>query len=1408
LRTVSARLPWQSRVGAETSAAAGGVILVTRFAIGALLNYAFGVGLAWLLVPARFGVVSAVQNVLLLAAGLLTAGLPWALAIRVAQTHGDNEAAKPEFRTALIANLALGLLLGGAFMATQLVGQRLVPTSSDVLDLLVAAEMPMLGVNSALAGAAQGSRRFAGLGTMQGGEILLKCVAAAVLVAGLHTGPDGVALSFFLGTAGSVLIGLRTCRGLLPGRGPLASFSFLTDSGSIWFASASMTFLITADLLGLSVAGTAAGVTAAVLAGYQACGLLARASFYVSDALADAVFPFIAHSESLREKHRWFLTAARWVPLLIIPVQVALFAAPGPVLRTFLPHHYSTPAAQVLLQVLAAGTLGALMTDMLTKSLFATGYGRQVGRRMPITVVTEVAGLIILVPRYGALGAAYSFLLASLAGVALLAPLYRKALQVRLPSPRQLAAYTIGLAPTAALFAVAGQAPTPLAWVLIAAGTLLFIIPARRMRLITDADINFLAGLRARRRARLHPADPADRTHPADRADPADRTHPADRAHLTPPEVATYPINRTLPAVPPRPAARTGWAARAANLGLAVFCSCVAGIALLYNISNSPDVLYDEAAYTYAAQQVALGWHLTLDNQPLFVHPPLMFLLQAAWLSLTGHASSALPVAIRAARLLAASVGVADVLLVTALAYRLTGGASPRQRRVLTGIVAVVTALDPVLTRYDRQDVIEPFALCVSLLTLHAAWGLRNRGALAYVSVTGLLGGLALLTNEITICLVAVPPMFALLERNWPLLRRSAATLAIAVAFLGLFLLWAADLGLAGSFVTIQTYTLQRLVGLLQTTGLNVPGVSLVAALGRSFETYSSSYIVLAVGFVALIWCWSRKNTAAGNFLTAWLTASYAFGAYIVAIGTLNEQFFVYLLPASIVGTVLLADAMLARSLRRVRRRAAAFGADPAQVSRRPRRVAAVAVAGLVGLSSVSWFTNYSSASDGVVLMDKYIAAHLPACAAVNASGDPQKYSYLLGGRSFAFFSVGPAALADGVHYFILSPTDVAEQTGNMGPALADWITSHGTRLADFPSVVYRSVQLWYVPASPYDPVADVVDIAGGQYVSTVGSDCGGYTVTNGPHGSFFYAYLALGGKAVAGDPLSRVTAAGPGRYEQLFDGMVLAASSPAGTIASTAASTAATAAVPTIHPLPIVSTLAQRAPAAYRRAGLPPVVARATAAQRRGWLTNPAIRRAYLDGERDTASSYAAAVRRFGQPLGPSVAQPGGGVAQAFADIVLDVPSPGAAAHAESVTPVALAAKVLTVPARARVSQSPPPLPNPFPLGPPQPTTAEPFLFDLGGALVLYASIFIVLARRRLRRGGHQPPRHGDWAPRGGDWPSRDGDWPSRDGDWPPRDGWPPPGDGGWRPPRGSEPPGGWQPTGGWPSPDQGGPR
>ena len=819
------------------------------------------------------------------------------------------------------------------------------------------------------------------------------------------------------------------------------------------------------------------------------------------------------------------------------------------------------------------------------------------------------------------------------------------------------------------------------------------------------------------------PVDDDERVFARDRRERGYQPDVDARGHALPPR--PLPPRSALPQPSPPVSADSGgsrsWRAfLRQEWALVVFCTCVACVALMYNLFVAADVLYDEAAYTYAAQQVAQGWHLTLETTPFFVHPPLPFLLEAAWLRITGQSGAALPSAIRTARLLAASAGVLDVLLVASLAYHLAADAPARRRRMLSGFVALLTAFDPVLVRYDRQNVIEPFALCASLIALYAAWTLRNRTTFVYVSATGPLIGFALLSNQITIFLLIVPLIHAVLERDRRLIRRTLAALAVGLGFALTFLLWAIELGLGGDFINVQTITLQRLIGLIQITGLNMPGVSLVGSLERSVTQYSSSYIAMLVGSIALIWCWTRRNNERGNFLTAWLTASYAFGAYIVGIGTLNEQFFVYLLPATIVGTVMFGDAIMASWSRRIARRSASRGRDVRL--RLPVIVALLGCAVISCISAVSWAKSYLEPGDGVVQVDQVISTQLPACTVVNASGDPEKYSYLLNRRYFSAFSVGPAALADGVHYFILAPTDAIERTGNMSPALEDWIRANGKQLYSFPSQTYRTVELWYVPTSRYNPVADIQDIADGVYINTVGSDCGGYTVTDSKLGSFYSGYQGLGGKSMLGDPLGQ-PATVSGRHEQLFDGAVLATSAHGGS---------------SVQAVPIVATLASKSPAVYKKAGLPGVVSGANAATMRSWLTNSAITRAYLGGRANTQSAYDAAVERYGEPLGPPATLAGGTVGQAFADVVLEVsPGQGAVVHAAPVTQDVLTAKLLSLPSAAQALQAGPSLgPNPLSPPPAGPTTVEPFVLTLGAAIAVFGLGVLILARRRRRRG------------------------------------------------------------------------
>lgn len=494
-----------SSLTSPRSAAAGGVILVLRFAAGSVLNYAFGAALAWLLVPTAFGAVSALQNVLLLAAGVLMAGLPWALAVKLARGGGHVEADAQAFRFALLGNLAISLLMSLTLVVGQLAGLRIIPTEGFAVTATVACAVPIMGLNTVLSGALQGSRRFGGLGAMQSGEVLVKSVVGLALVVGLHAGAEGIALGFLVGAICATAIAGRSLRGLLPGFGRLAKIRSFAMAGPIWLGTASLTVLLTADILALGPLGRHHGVTARMVAAYQVCAILARALFYVTDALIDAVFPFmVASRDSRTDSHRWFVAATRWVPLAVVPIQLGLVLAPGLVLRLFFPHSYDRYGS--LLQLITVGTLGLLLTNMVVKGLYALRNARLVGTRMPWIVVGEFAALGVLVPRFGLNGAATAYCLAGWAGVFVLAPAYLRVQGIGGPGWSVAARYLCALVPTAAIMVAARLLPDQLAWVLMALALMCFVLVARLEHLFTDEEVQRFRNAAAVARARIRSA--------------------------------------------------------------------------------------------------------------------------------------------------------------------------------------------------------------------------------------------------------------------------------------------------------------------------------------------------------------------------------------------------------------------------------------------------------------------------------------------------------------------------------------------------------------------------------------------------------------------------------------------------------------------------------------------------------------------------------------------------------------------------------------------------------------------------------------------------------------------------------------------------------------------------------------
>lgn len=491
----------------ERSARDGGAILVFRFVMGALLNYAFGVTLTWLLDPAAFGAVAALQNVLLLASGVLTAGFPWALAVKLSDPATSEAQRHREFRTALLGNLVLGGLFATAFLVAQVVGARVVPESSLPLDLTISAEIVILSVNSVLAGALQGTRRFGGLGAMQSIEILVKCVVALSVLAVVRATPEAVALGFVVGSLVATGLAARGLTGVLPGFGAFEQIRSLAMAGAIWVGTASFTFLLTADVLGLSAIGAISGITPQQIAGYQACAILARAGYYLADALMDAVFPYMtATRKSPGDAHRWWLEASRWIPLLVLPAELVLALAPLPLLQLFFPASYTQ--GHTILRLLAIGTVGLVVTNNAMKGLYAVHQAKRVARLLPLAAVVEIAVAVVLIPRIGATGSAAAYCAATWLGATLLLIAYVTAQRPALPAARTVGRFAAALLPAAGLLAASAAFGTALAWVLITAALIVYLGLARTLRLFGDEDIERVLGplralplIRSRRKA-------------------------------------------------------------------------------------------------------------------------------------------------------------------------------------------------------------------------------------------------------------------------------------------------------------------------------------------------------------------------------------------------------------------------------------------------------------------------------------------------------------------------------------------------------------------------------------------------------------------------------------------------------------------------------------------------------------------------------------------------------------------------------------------------------------------------------------------------------------------------------------------------------------------------------------------
>ena len=322
-----------------------------------------------------------------------------------------------------------------------------------------------------------------------------------------------------------------------------------------------------------------------------------------------------------------------------------------------------------------------------------------------------------------------------------------------------------------------------------------------------------------------------------------------------------------------------------------IFAICVIFFLIMaYRIDQTPDIHLDEILYYHVAYNLATQAEFSWNMRPVLVHPPVQFLSQALFLHLIGLTDEFLPFyGTYTVRLVNAFAGAFTLAILFRLIERLSG-----LRAAL--LASMIFILDPFVVRINRRNMLETMAEMWVVIGFYVFWRERNRLTNAKMMLIGAIFGVALLTKELMVFGMAVIPLFIILTGRWHDIKKTLLMCGVAVFIWTLFPFWAWTVDHGPKFLDNKTFNLRRLIGLVQVTGWNRPGVSFMGALQVNLEQYGSSYILIIIGAIVTLILFFTWRNERGRFVLAWSGMIYGFSVYIILAGTLNEFFFYYLM--------------------------------------------------------------------------------------------------------------------------------------------------------------------------------------------------------------------------------------------------------------------------------------------------------------------------------------------------------------------------------------------------------------------------------------------------------------------------------------------------------------------------------
>lgn len=453
-------------------------------------------------------------------------------------------------------------------------------------------------------------------------------------------------------------------------------------------------------------------------------------------------------------------------------------------------------------------------------------------------------------------------------------------------------------------------------------------------------------------------------------------------------------------------------------------------------LGPSFNIFIDEVTYVQLAQNAVGPAGVSLYGRPFFLHPPAFFYLEGAYLAVVRQ-PGALIAQIYAARGLVVLFAALSAALVFVIVRRCAGTAA-------AGLAALLFACDPFVIRMNSLVLLDTpamfwvlagYALLLGGLPadLDAPADVRAPLGRARAAAAGLAFGLAILTKDM-MAAVTLVPLLACALLGWVLPRRRALLAAAAAGLTYLaYLLGVALAGQWSVFAAQKSLGLQRVLGGLRITGLNRPdgpalGERVLARLGE----FGPTYLLIGLGLLGLLLLLPRRSAAA-RLLALWMGATCLLLAVCLGFGTIEEQFFYWLVvaaaPVGVAGAALALRGGLA-----------------------PRRLALPAAALLLlclGWSALQWARVHTTPDNGYEQALALLEAR-PAAEKVAATSETGQFLMLAQGRASGPWGKwsDPAALEGRrPRYLLISTLQLVWDRQGAAQRLLGWAEQHGRLL-------------------------------------------------------------------------------------------------------------------------------------------------------------------------------------------------------------------------------------------------------------------------------------------------------------------------------------------------------------------------